>query len=295
MKDVAFFDNNSFFQGNEKVYIQLSTEFPEYVGIMHRHQFIEVVYILSGSAIHTVGGKEYKIESGDVALINSNTDHKFTPDSSSKEPFVAYDLMFSPDFFDSSVIDMSDFGALKNSFLFFSLFPSEDTFFPDMHIKGNGFGGYGELFSRTYQEFKGKEKGYIQLIRAYVIELIIRIFRDVENEGSVDLTKEKKDVVKQAIKYIEENYNMKLYVDDVASKVFFDTDYFRKLFKKATGESITSFQQKLRIDEACRMLLTTKKPIKDICDTVGYCDMKAFYKVFKKITGKTPNEYRNNQ
>lgn len=173
MKDVVFFDNNSFFQGNEKVYIQLSTEFPEYVGIMHRHQFIEVVYILSGSAIHTVGGREYKIESGDVALINSNTDHKFTPDSSSKEPFVAYDLMFSPDFFDSSVIDMSDFGALKNSFLFFSLFPSEDTFFPDMHIKGNGFGGYGEHY--LYGPFHGNglmegEAPWVETSSDYLLE-----------------------------------------------------------------------------------------------------------------------------
>ncbi len=295
VKEIPFFKNESFFKENEKIYIQLSTEFPEYVGVLHKHQFIEIVYILSGSAIHTVGGKEYKIKAGDVILINCNTPHKFTPDKNSKESFIAYDLMFSPEFFDTTSLDIGDFRALKNCFLFISLFPSDEMFLPDMHIQGKVISSYGEIFSQIYNEYKYKEKGYIQLIRAFVIELIIKIFRDVEKQGIIELTTEKKDAVKQAIKYIEENYNMKLYVDDIASKVFFNGDYFRKIFKKETGESITSFQQKLRINEACRLLSTTEKPIKDICEIVGYSDMKAFYKVFKKVIGKTPNEYRTDQ
>ena len=48
MHQVPYFDNRSFFKGETPVYIQLSTEFPKYVGVMHRHQFVEVVYILSG-------------------------------------------------------------------------------------------------------------------------------------------------------------------------------------------------------------------------------------------------------
>ncbi len=58
---VTFFDDASFFENGEKVHIQFSTEFPDCVGVSHAHAFIEIVYVLSGHAVHTVGRKEYKV------------------------------------------------------------------------------------------------------------------------------------------------------------------------------------------------------------------------------------------
>ncbi len=293
--DIPFFNNESFFKEGEKVYIHLSTEFPDFVGVLHRHQFIEVVYILSGRAIHTVGDKEYEVKGGDITVINTDVPHKFTSIPNSNEGFVAYDLMFTPDFLDASVINMSSFESLKNSFLFFSLFPSESSAFPDMHIPGKMYADYGEIFTRIYHEFGRKEKGYVELIRAYVIELVIKLFRELEKMGTVALSPAQLKTINNAIQYIEDNFNIKLSVDEVASKVFLGSDYFRKLFKKVTGESVMNFQRKLRIDEACRLLSTTEMPIKDICTSIGYEDMKSFYQNFKKATGKTPKEYRTSQ
>lgn len=295
LNEVPYFDYSSFFKDNDRVYIHLSTEFPQYVGVMHRHQFVEIVYILSGEAIHTVGNRQYKVKSGDVTVINCGVPHKFTADTESGEPFVAYDLMFAPDYFDASSINMGAFESLKNSFLFYSLFPSDASAYPDMHISGKRYGFYGELFTRIYHEFKGKEKGYVEIIRAYVIELIIKLFRDLEKDGGMELSSDNKKAVYNAIHYIENNYNTKLSVDDIASKVFLSPDYFRKLFKKVTGESVIAYQHKVRVDEACRLLSVTDMSIKDVSIIIGYQDIKAFYQVFKKMVGKTPKEYRNNQ
>ncbi len=292
---IPLFDNTSFFRENERVYIQLSTEFPDFVGVMHRHQFIEVVYILSGEAIHTVGEKEYTVCGGDVVLVNSGVPHKFVSATNSNESFVSYDLMFSPDFFDASAINMNVFESLKDCFLFYSLFPSDASAYPDMHVSGKKYYNYGDLFTRIYHEYKTREKGYLEIIRAYVIELIIKVFRDIDKKNTTRLSPDNQKTVDSAVSYIENNYNENLSVDDIAAKVFLSPDYFRKLFKKVTGESVTSFQQKMRIDEACRLLSTTEMPIKDISIEVGYNDSKAFYQTFKKVTGKTPKMYRNNQ
>ena len=289
---VAFFDNQSFFKNDSQVYIQLSSEFPDFVGVTHKHEFVEIVYILSGSAIHTVGEKQYRVNCGDVTVINPGIPHKFTSVGDAEGDFVTYDLMFSPKFFEASEIGMGDFESLKNSFLFYSLFPSDASSQPEMHVSGCRFSDYGEIFSRIYQEYQRKEKGYIQLIRAYIISLIIKLFRDVERTDSVHLSSEKLKTVYSAVAYMQENYNTKLSVDEIASRAFLAPDYFRKVFKKVTGHSVTAYMQKLRIDEACRLLLTTDTPIKDICFLVGYNDVTTFYQSFKKVTGKTPNEYR---
>lgn len=293
--EIPFFNNTSFFKDGERVYIHLSTEFPDFVGVLHRHQFIEIVYILSGRAIHTVGDKEYEVKNGDITVINTGVPHKFTSIPNSNESFVTYDLMFTPDFVDSTVINMSKFESLKYSLLFFSLFPSNTVASPDMYIPGKLYADYGEIFTRIYREFSGKEKGYVELIRAYTIELIVKIFRDIEKMGTATLSTAQLKTINEAVQYIEDHYNLKLSVNDIAAKFFLGPDYFRKLFKKATGESVMCFQRKLRIDMACQLLSTTDMPIKDVCSTIGYDDMKTFYQTFKKVTGKTPKEYRNHQ
>ena len=91
-EQIAFFDNKSFFANGEQVYIQLSTEFPDFVGVTHKHEFIEIIYILSGKAIHTVGEKQYMVKCGDVAVVNSGIEHKFTSVADSDENFVTYVL-----------------------------------------------------------------------------------------------------------------------------------------------------------------------------------------------------------
>ena len=292
--NITYFDNSHFFQSDEQFHIQLSTDYPAYVGVMHRHQFIEIVYILSGSAEHHVGNRHYHVKTGDVVVINTNVPHCFQADAGN-DPFVAYDLMFTPDFYDATDLHMDAFESLKNSFLFYSLYPDEVATYPDLHISGQRYTNYGEIFTRIHQEFKRKEMGYIALIRAYCVELIIKVFRDLERTGTVALSSDKLKLVSDIIEEIQHNYHEKISVDKLAAKVFLSPDYFRKLFKKATGETVLAFQQRIRIDEACRMLSTTDIPIKDICAAIGYQDVKSFYILFKKVTGKTPQEYRNNQ
>ena len=289
---VPYFDNRSFFKGDDRVYIQLSTEFPKYVGVMHRHQFVEIVYILSGQAVHTVGSREYTVKSGDVVVINCNVPHKFTAVTTG-ELFVAYDLMFSLDYLDPNADCNATFESLKENFLFGALFPGDSL--PDIHISGSRYGSYGDLFTRIYHALKGRERGYVEISRAYVIQLIVKILRDFGRDGKKELTSENKKAIYNAIGYMERRYNTPLTVEEIAAQVFLSPEYFRKLFKKMTGESVRTYLHKLRIDEACRLLTVTDLPIGDICTAVGYQDMKAFYQAFKQATGKTPKEYRNHQ
>ena len=291
VSEIPFFPSESFFKNDEKVYIHLSTDFPEFVDVLHSHEFIELVYVLSGEAVHTVGKKQYTVRCGDVVLINSGTVHKFTP-TDAGERFVAYDLMFTPDFFDAMSIKMSSFEALKHCFLFYSMFPKEAEDMADMHLSGKKFSDYGELFTKIYHEFKGEEKGYIELIRAYVIELMIKFFRDVEKEGTHSLSPSTADTVRRAVAFIKDNFSVSLSVGEIAAKVFLGPDYFRKLFREVTGTSVSNFLQTLRIDEACRLLRTTDEPIKDIGLKIGYRDPNSSSHAFKQQVGKTPTEFR---
>ncbi|MGD8401468.1 MAG: helix-turn-helix domain-containing protein, partial [Bacillota bacterium] len=58
------------------------------------------------------------------------------------------------------------------------------------------------------------------------------------------------------------------------------------------GTNFSDYVQKVRIDEACRLLHATDLKILDVALQAGFKDLKFFYDVFKKITGKTPGDYR---
>ena len=91
---------------------------------------------------------------------------------------------------------------------------------------------------------------------------------------------------------MQENYKAHINLDDIVSGIFLSKDYFRQIFKKTTGTSISSYIQELRIAEACRLLETTDANSAQIARDSGFNDIKFFYQTFKKAMGMTPAEYR---
>ena len=72
-KNIQILNKEKYFRPGENVHIQMSNDYPDYIGILHTHNYIEVVYVISGSAIHEIGGKRYNVKRGDLFIININT------------------------------------------------------------------------------------------------------------------------------------------------------------------------------------------------------------------------------
>ena len=283
-----------FFKQNNNVHIHISNECKEFVGVLHKHEFIEIVYIISGRAKHIIGDNEYYVKKGDVSVINVNETHAFIADTTCNEEFLAYDLMFTPEFLDSSCLSNDDFSLLADSFLFYSLFPDEIGFKERFNLISNCNREFGSIFEKIYTEYKEAKTGYVNLIRLYIAEIIIKLLRKIGSSQQNTLTDTQKHIVGAVIEYIEENYSMKIKVDEIASKMFFSKNYLSKIFKKQTGTSIHEFLTEIRIKEVCRLLSSTNDTISDIAITCGFSDMKSFYSIFRKYTGQTPKQFRCN-
>ena len=101
--------------------------------------------------------------------------------------------------------------------------------------------------------------------------------------------------VKLAKQYIIENYNKNITLKDVADNVFLSQNYLSELFKREMGEGFYEFLSMYRISVAKNLLVTTNLRIYEISESIGYNDPVTFGRAFKKITGYTPNGYRNNR
>ncbi|MFN8398287.1 MAG: helix-turn-helix domain-containing protein [Bacteroidia bacterium] len=92
---------------------------------------------------------------------------------------------------------------------------------------------------------------------------------------------------------IEQHYQDRLSVDELADKVAVGRRSFERRFKQATNNTPVEYMQRVRIEAAKRHFEASRKNVGEVMYDVGYTDTKAFRDVFKKITGLTPIEYRN--
>ncbi|MEI8094401.1 MAG: AraC family transcriptional regulator [Spirochaetales bacterium] len=133
-------------------------------------------------------------------------------------------------------------------------------------------------------------------------QLFAEVARDAEvgREAEVQTSTSPKPVpgpveepIQKAIAFIQENYSEHdLSVETIASHVCLERTYFSTLFKEQVGTSPGSFVLNVRMENACRMLSDSAKPVKLVAIEVGFHDQGYFDKVFRKHMNVNPSEYR---
>ena len=274
------------FRNSDDSFIHLSVDCPLYVGVVHQHEFVEISYVISGEAEHSIGGGTYRVRRGDVVIIKRNTPHAFCPIVSG-EPFVAYDLMISKGFFGDEYSLKGELGDILSSLFY----PGQDQS-PDFHLSGLSYIAFGEMFSKIYAEFTEKQKGYRDLIRAYTVELLVKLFRKNAEDNGDNLSSRLRDAVTDTKNYIRTHFKEHITLDLLASRIFFSKDYLNRIFREVVGTPIGVYLQQKRLEEACRLLRDTNKTVVDIAEESGFGDVKSFYTVFKREMNVTPGEYR---
>lgn len=278
------------FKEDENIFIKKYDNYDD-IGITHCHHFIEIIYVISGSATNQMEHSTYTLKKGDLLMIDYKVPHTITFDPMSEDGFLTYNILFTPDFFNISALENRDFYSLVSSYLFSSIFTEFSIENKPKNLVRGTPKDIRQLCEKMYHEYNTREKGFQNLLRAYLIELIVKMFREIDKQSPA-FTETHQELVMKAISYMQENYTSTINLDEVVSGIFLSKDYFRQIFKKTTGISISAYIQELRINEACRLLEETVYNSSQIAYECGFNDTKFFYQTFKRVMGMTPAEYR---
>lgn len=99
-------------------------------------------------------------------------------------------------------------------------------------------------------------------------------------------------MITRAKKYIKTNQSEDISLGQVAKAVNTSTFYFCKMFKKATGINFTEYLSRVRLEKARNLLLNPNLRISEIAYEVGFQSLTHFNRIFKKVVGQSPTEYR---
>jgi len=261
---------------------------------LHTSRYFQIFYVVQGSAFGIYDDDVIPIKTGDLIIINPNTMRvaRHEEENYFKNPFIYYALCFTPEFLGIRTDIPSASEAANNSYALYTFFNNylKDT--PYLRLSGSELSSAGEIFNKAYFEYKSKKKGYVEMIRNYIIQLLITGFRSVDSSSKSHIEQKNSHIVNYICEYIKKNYSTHLSVQDLADMVYLNRDYLGRIFRKHTGKTISEMIQEIRIERACAMLINTTRTNGDIAAACGFDDMKFFYKVFKKQMGVLPKEYR---
>jgi AraC family L-rhamnose operon transcriptional activator RhaR len=259
---------------------------------VHQHNYIEIAYVTSGKGIHLIGDRKFEVSKGDLFIINYDVPHEFRSVPPFNEvDFVIYNCIFKPEYIDKSLISSRCFSDISHIFLFNSLFV-EETSDNDIKLLGKNHIDIEDLYEKMYLEFHTKSYGYQEILRAYLVVMLMKIFRLYRQNETIETRAQKKYYFDNVIEFMKKHYRHEIKLEELAAMTFLSRNYFCTCFKENTGLTVLEYIQNLRIEEACSLLMEKDRKIIDIAESVGYRDLKFFNRLFKKITGKTPSGYR---
>lgn len=122
--------------------------------------------------------------------------------------------------------------------------------------------------------------------------LLEEMLNTVLAERKSEITGNIRDCVKEAIIYIDENYFEELTLSSLAEKYAVESSYFSRIFKQETGENLMLYISGKRIEKAKELMAQPQINITEVAFMVGNDDYTYFSKVFKKMTGMSPRDYR---
>jgi AraC-like DNA-binding protein len=101
--------------------------------------------------------------------------------------------------------------------------------------------------------------------------------------------------IKKSIKFIEDNLDKKIELEELADKVFLSKYHFHRKFHAVVGEPVAEYIRKKRLAEAAKDLLLTNEKIIDIALKYQFASQETFTKAFKKFYGIPPREFRRSR
>ncbi len=244
----------------------------------HVHDYMKLVFVMSGHSRYRVEGKVYDLTEGDVLVINPGTKHHAIPEEEGAAPCVEF------------YIGANDF-QIRDLPAGFLPLPADGC---AIHTEGDLRQRLERICAAMEAENAVYRRGRYYMMRSYLIQFMVLIVREqceaVEmRRGFAFESASRKYVVEQIMNYFEEHYSEKISLDQIAENMYLSPYYISKVFKSETGEAPIRHLIDIRLSRAKELLEKGwNGSIKEVAAQVGYDDAYHFSKLFKKKYGVSP-------
>lgn len=251
--------------------------------LWHYHPEFELVYVEADAGIRHVGSHISGYTQSDLVFIGSNLPH-LNFDYRLRSDYHQIVIQLREDFLGTAIGTSPEFAVISQLF-------KKAAF---------GVAFHGETKAIVTEKLKAMAglNSFEQLMQLMNVFNILGRSNDftILNADDISLQFFLKDKIRMGAiyEYIDANYNRKPDVNVVAQKVNLTTAAFCRYFKRQTNITFTDFVNQYRIDIAKNLLMQDKN-VTETCYAVGFESLSYFNKLFNKVVGENPSEFRKNR
>lgn len=252
----------------------------------HDHEFLELTYILRGTAEHTLDGQTTTLHEGDYLIVDYGSHHSYR--SYSSNGYDNIDCLFLPELLDPVLKGAKSLRALLEHYLLhFNIQALVQN--PAHMVFHDSDGRILELIERMRKEAKQREAGFTEILRCYLVEILLFTMRKLDDAQAAATGQNVSDFLAE---YVHQHYMEPLTLQELARRLNYSLPYISKKFKDGTGIPFMTYLQNYRVMEGCRLLAGSGKTLEEITRMVGYQDVKFFSSLVKRQTGLSPSAFR---
>ena len=261
----------------------------------HRHEYIQLVYVLKGKLKHVMEDSINDLCCGDILVIPPYHPHYFI--SSPDKPFELIEFEFIPSFIEPRLDEGLNPG---DSDVLAWLEPYADSdagLFPRASLNGVIRYEVEDVLNEVIKEYYLRRPGFEVVIRALAMKLFVQIRREIGRNESASkpevIYERHRDSLQRSLEFIKGNYTRDISIEDAANVAIMSPSYYRHYFKLLTKKTFTEYLNSLRIARAAELIKTNPdKKVLEICFETGFNNISHFNRTFLKITGVTPKTFR---
>ena len=253
----------------------------------HWHPEIEITYVRKGTMCYKVNNLVYHLKEGDIVFNNSGALHSGTMENQE-------DCTYIPITFDPRLI----YGFFQSTINSKYVDPViQDSMLPAICIDQS------EPWHKPFREYllriidlDEKKPDFYELDITICLQSIWRLLLEhitYEPQASRENSLEY-DRIKKILSYIEENYQNKITLNDIAGHIHLCESECTRLFKRHMNTTLFAFLQEYRIERSLEFL-QADQPVSAVADKAGFSDPNYYSKVFAKIKGCSPREYQKHR
>ena len=239
---------------------------------MHAHEWLEILYIISGSGTYLVEGNQYPISAGDIFILRPAEMHKLQIDAN-----IPYERMVIH--FSTTLLDKID--------------PNHDLLraFWDRPLgTGNRFAAGDNSTTLLASAFSGFDFEHIPNIKINLVGrlmLFLSILDGIYGEGHQHLPAE--GFQSQLLEYVNEHLFEDISIQSVADAFYRSRSQISRVFRQATGTSLWDYVTIKRL-MAARAMIQRGEPAITACTACGFSEYSSFYRAYKSHFGHSPKE-----
>lgn len=252
----------------------------------HTHNYVEMIYMVSGKTVHTVNQDKVVLKKGELLFLNQ---HAVQEIEAAGKDDIAVNFIILPEFFSQVLVMMGEEESPIHDFIIGCL-KSKDTSVGYLHFKVADILPIQNLVENLIWTILNEEETRRNVTQCTMGVLFLQLLNYADRITAGDSHPEE-DLMFRVLRYIEDHYKDGE-LSELAGQLHYDLFWLSRMIKKTTGKTYTELIQSRRLNQASFLLLNTDMPVADIGYAVGYDNLSYFHRIFKGRFGDSPKQYR---